>query len=206
MNPTRPILLAALACCLALSPAVRAQAPAPWAPARQYSADQVITLKDGRTITSKSSMDNGKLRTEISTNGMNMVSIIRPDLKKLYTIMPGQKMVMEMTLNPDKLQQYKAATGEDAKFELVGPEVLDATPVLKYKMTSGKDAKVFFWWIDATTKVPLKMTAEDGSFTLVWKNYKAGPQDASLFEPPADYQVIQMPGAPSGGGPGAPGP
>jgi len=36
-----------------------------------------------------------------------------------------------------------------------------------------------------------------------WSNYTTGPQDATLFEPPAGFQVMQMPagmGMPGGGG------
>jgi hypothetical protein len=36
--------------------------------------------------------------------------------------------------------------------------------------------------------------------TILWKNYKAGPQDAALFEPPADYKVMTMPALPGGAG------
>ncbi len=49
------------------------------------------------------------------------------------------------------------------------------------------------------------MAAEDGKFTIVWKNFQSGPQDPALFEPPADYQKIAMPPIPGmpGGAPGA---
>jgi hypothetical protein len=36
--------------------------------------------------------------------------------------------------------------------------------------------------------------------TMLWKNYKAGPQDPALFEPPADYKVMTMPAMPGGAG------
>jgi hypothetical protein len=37
------------------------------------------------------------------------------------------------------------------------------------------------------------MTADDGATIVHWKNYKAGPQDSSLFQPPAGYAITQMP-------------
>jgi hypothetical protein len=144
----------------------------------------------------------------MNANGMSVIAILLSDQKKMYSVMPAQKMVMEMALDPQRAKQYQNATGDGATFDTVGPDTVDGAACTKYKMTS-KDGKVFYWWINAATKAPVKMAADDGSFTLAWKNYKAGPQDPALFVPPADYQVIQMPtgmsapgGAPGGGAPG----
>jgi hypothetical protein len=71
---------------------------------------------------------------------------------------------------------------------------------MKYKVTSNASNKVSFMWVDAATKAPVKMVAEDGSFTMLWKNYKAGPQDPALFEVPAGYKVMSMQSTPGGAG------
>ena len=203
MNLTRLALLVVTGCSLVLGPSLRAQAPAPWTPDKQFSAEQVITTKEGMTITSKIFVDNGNARSEMNAQGMNVVAIMLPAQKKMYSVMVAQKMVMEMPLNDAQVKKMAATTGGgDAKFELVGPDTVDGTPCTKYKMTVGADPKVFYWWINPATKAPVKMSADDGSFTLAWKNYQAGPQDASLFQPPAGYQVVQVP-APGGGMPDA---
>jgi hypothetical protein len=95
------------------------------------------------------------------------------------------------------MKQLPSTTFNDSKFETVGPDTIDGVACTKYKMTT-KDNKVLFWWVNMATKAPVKVTSDDGSFTILWKNYKAGPQDAALFEPPTDYQVMAMPDAPSG--------
>jgi hypothetical protein len=207
MNPYRLVLLIVAGCCLIANQSLRAQAAAPFTPDKQYSADEIVVTKEGMQITSKVYMDNGKIRSEMNANGMSVIAILLSDQKKMYSVMPAQKMVMEMALDPQRAKQYQNATGDGATFDTVGPDTVDGAACTKYKMTS-KDNKVFYWWINAATKAPVKMTADDGSFTLTWKNYKAGPQDPSLFVPPADYQVMQMPtglsvpgGAPGGGAP-----
>jgi hypothetical protein len=206
MNLTRLVLFIVAGCCLVPNPFARAQAPAaaPFTPDKQYSAEQVISA-NGMTMTTKVFVDNGKVRSETNANGMNVVAIMRPDQKKMYSIMPVQKMVMEMPLNDTQVKKMAAATGSgDAKFTLVGPDTVDGAVCMKYKMTLPDDSKGMFWWVNAATKTPVKAAAEDGTFTMTWKNYKVGPQDAALFEPPADYQVMQMPAtmAPGGGPPG----
>jgi hypothetical protein len=161
--------------------------------AKQYSAEVVITTRNGMTMNNKMFTDGGKIRAETMIQGMQVISIILPDQQKVYQVMPAQKMVMEMPFKPEKYKkQLAAATGPDGTFELVGPDTVDGVAGTKYKVT-GKDGKIFYYWADAASKAPLKMTAEDGSFTMFWKNYQAGPQAAALFEPPADYQKMAMP-------------
>ena len=205
MNLTRLALLVVAGCSLVLNP-LHAQTPPPWTPDKQFSADQVITTKDGMTIQSKVYVDSGKIRTDIDAHGMSMSSIILPDEKKMYTVMQQQKMVMEMPLSDAKAKQAAAAAGGgNAKFELVVPDTVDGTATTKYKMTTDNSTKVFFWWINPATHSPVKMAADDGSVTMSWKNYKTGAQDPALFQPPSGYQVMQMPAGMSmpGGGGGA---
>jgi hypothetical protein len=208
MHLTRVALLVVAGWTLLLQP-LHAQAPAPWTPDKQYSADQVMTTKDGTTMNTKVFVDSGKIRTETNAHGMNMVAIMLPAEKKMYTVMVDQHMVMEMPLNDARAQQMAAATGSgNAKFDLVGPDAVDGVATIKYKMTTANNPKAIFWWINPATKSPVKMASEDGDFTLTWKNYKPGPQDPTLFQPPAGWQVVQMPGGmgmPGSGGPGGAG-
>lgn len=196
MNPYRLMLAVVVGCCLSGFQTLSADTP-PFAFSKQYSADMVITSKEGQTMTNKIYVDSGKIRTDINANGMQVSSIVRPDLKKVYSVMTAQKMVMEMPYDPDKYKkQMAAAAGPEGKFETVGPESVEGVACTKYKVTSS-EGKVVFYWIDVATKAPVKMASEDGSFSVLWKNYKDGAQDAALFEPPADYKVMTMPAMPS---------
>lgn len=193
MNPYRFLLALVVGCCVLSIKPLTAQMPvSPFAAHQQFSAEQTTTTKEGVTATSKIYMDNGKVRSEITTHGMQVISIIRPDLKKMYTVMPVQKMAMEMPYDPAKIKQRMPASEADGKVEVVGPDVVDGVACTKSKITS-KEGKIFFYWVNASTLVPVKMAAEDGAFTMIWKNYQAGPQDASLFEAPSDYRLMTMP-------------
>lgn len=193
MNSSRLLPALLLGCCLLLTRPLHAQ-DSPFGPGKQFSADQTITTKEGKTITDKIYMDDGKVRTEMSMSGMQIISIIRPDLKKIYTVMDAQKMVMEMPYDAAKIMKNLPPTTGDGKFETIGPDTVDGVACTKYKVTN-KNGKVFFMWNDAAKKTPVKMTSEDGTFVMLWKNYQAGPQPASLFEPPSGYQVMAMPAA-----------
>jgi hypothetical protein len=213
MNFSRLALLVVAGCCVVLNP-LRAQTPAPapaptlapWTPDKQFKADQVITTKNGMTINCKVYVDTGKIRTESDAHGMTVVAIILIAEKKMYTVMDQEKMVMEIPLNDAKAREMQAATGGgDAKFEIMGPDAVDGVTYTKEKMTVGNDPKVYYWWIDRGANVPVKMASAERSFSVVFRNYQTGPQDASLFQPPAGYQVMKMPAGmhfPGGGGAG----
>lgn len=163
-----------------------------------------MTAPGGMTITSKVFADNGKMRSEVTANGMQMISIIRPDLQKSYSVMVAQKMIMEMPYDPAKAKQMMS-TQPEGKTEVVGPDTVDGIACTKYKVTTPEN-KVVFMWTDAAKKIPVKMAAEDNTFTILWKNFKAGPQPASLFELPTGYQKMEMPSMPGMPGGGAPPP
>ncbi len=178
------------------------QEMSPFGMDKQFSADQVITTKDGTTVNSKVFMDGGKVRMEISTQGMNMISLVLPAEQKAYSIMPDQKMVMVMPYDPSK-NKNPAADAINTKFDPVGPDIAEGVPCIKYKGVS-PDNKVFFLWSSVAGKTPVKMAAEDGSFSLLWKNYHAGPQDPALFTVPSGYQTMTLPSVPGLPGGAAP--
>jgi hypothetical protein len=197
MKSFRLLLLFVVGCCFfPCEPAWAQVASSAYTFPKQFSADEIATTKDGATITMKTFMDSGKIRTEINSNGMQMVSILRPDQQKMYSVMTAQKMVMVMPLDAAKLKQMlPPGSGGDAKMETVGPDTVDGLAAIKYKITSDS-GKVVFLWVGVASQFPVQAAADDGSFTLVYKNFQTGPQDAALFEPPSGYQVMNMPSSP----------
>jgi hypothetical protein len=200
MHLIRFALLALAGCALLLHP-LRAQAPAPWTPDKQFSADQVITAANNPPANNKIYVDNGKIRMDSTVNGTGVVAIILTAEKKMYALVADQKIVMSRPMTDAQVQQAAAGMGSgDATFVLIGPDTLDGTACLEYKMTTSSDRNPTYWWINAATKAPVKVTADGGATTVLWKNYKAGPQDPALFQVPADYHVMQMTPVPATGG------
>ena len=205
MNSLRLALAIVAGCCLLRpTPLPADDTAAPFAMEKHYSADLTIMTKEGMSVESKNYVDGDKMRSDATMNGMDMSIIVRKDEQKIYNVMNTQKMVMVMPYDPSKVAGRTAASfGPEGKFTLIGPDSVDGVACTKYSVTSDKTKQVFFFWLDPVRKVPLQMSAADGSFTVKWKNFNAGPQDPSLFEPPADYQVMQMPsipGMPGGAG------
>ncbi len=192
MNLSRRTLIVWLVGCLIGGQALPAQEPVAFS--KQFTAEMLITAQNGTELKEKIYTDNGRVRLEMDASGVPMTMIVRPDQQKIYTIMEAQKMIMVMPYDARKLEEQMAfATGLDRKYQNLGPEVIDGVACTKYQFTS-EQGKVYDLWADTARKIPIKMSAEDHSFSMVFKDYQIGPQDAALFAvPAAGYQIMSMP-------------
>jgi hypothetical protein len=163
----------------------------PFTMGKQFSADQTITSKNG-VLAAKVYVDSGKVRLEFSGRGTQTINIIRPDLQKIYAVLPEQKLIMEVPYGrAGIIKRMSVVDGPAGKFELLGPDLMGGVACTKYKVTSA-DGRVNFLWINPAKQAPVKMDMF-GAFTIQWTNYRLGPQDVALFDPPTDYKSMKMP-------------
>lgn len=165
-----------------------------------YSADYVMETEEG-AMRGKTFVAPGKERREdAGTGGVSTVTIRRDDLKKMWILMPAERMYMEMnTGQPDP--SGRAATNPDdydAEMTVVGPERLAGLDTIKHKVVmTGKDGTRMggFWWI-TSDGIPVKMdmlAKEAGSKMRLKQelsNIEIGPQAADLFEIPEGYNSM----------------
>ncbi|MFT3830614.1 MAG: DUF4412 domain-containing protein [Opitutaceae bacterium] len=145
---------------------------------KAYSVETVTTVA-GTTSATKLFVDGDKMRTEMDANGMQMISIIRTDKKVSYTLMPAQKMVME---NPIPDVPAAAQAAPEPTWEKVGSANVNGVACTEYKVTTGADVAHYFLNGD---NLLVRLATKD--MTMDYKNFKAGAQDAALFEVPAGY-------------------
>lgn len=172
---------------------IQAQNPElPWA--QQLSATQVITMQ-GTTLTTKVNVDHGRVRSETTLEGMNMITIILPEKKLLYSIMPQQKMIMEIPLDMSAQQDPLSMDPASLKHELLGEEMRGGVLCNKYKLSTASSKPQIFW-INKNTQAPVEMSVEDGTVNVQWKDVVIGPQPDSLFMIPSGYSKIAAPQKP----------
>jgi len=159
--------------------------------ALDFSADIVSTSKDGK-FTGKIFATQDKIRTEMA----DVVSIVRMDKKVMWVIMPGQNMYMEQPIDPAMLASgaSEKVPGEIER-KLLGSEPIDGRPTDKYRITyeSNGARQSILQWSDTATSFPVKVSAEDGSWVMEYKNLKVGPPDPTIFEVPEGYSKFAMP-------------
>ncbi|HRZ86801.1 MAG TPA: DUF4412 domain-containing protein [bacterium] len=160
--------------------------------AGDFTAD-MTTDAGGSVFTGKLYVSKDKMRMEMPM----AVTITRIDTKKVFILMPEQKMYMEQPFDPRKTVGAADKVPGETKREPLGEEPVGGVPADKYRIsyTLNGETSAVIQWVDKKTGVALKTAAEDGSWQMELSNVKTGPLDGSLFEIPADYTALpSMPG------------
>jgi outer membrane lipoprotein-sorting protein len=163
-----------------------------------FQADVIVKnsmMPDG-SMQSKIYMDgNDRIRTESNIQGVQAIAIFRRDKNVMYTLMPAQKMAMEMPMTD--VPDFVPDTTKGPKPERLGEETVDGVACVKWKFKSDTPgAEESFFWVDKQTNFPVKMRTADGATEVIWKNVSTAKPDSSLFEVPGDYKKQAMPQMP----------
>lgn len=181
--------------CLALSlsgcisPVDAATLPVPTV---EYSADRTIETGQG-SFEGKIYAAKDKERTETSMQGMDSVMIVRKDQQLGWMLMPAQRMYQKLDFQ--QAQKRSGSQPNDVEITEVGGDTVEGIAATKYKMIM-KDGSAggFLWITPEGITVKMDMLSKDGRdknrTTVTLKNLVIGPQDAALFDPPADYKAM----------------
>jgi outer membrane lipoprotein-sorting protein len=169
-----------------------------WAGAAQgaeFSAT-MIAKSGGQETQGKIFVKGDKIRNEMEAGGRTQISIIRPDKKMMWLIMPAEKSYMEMPLNPQATRQMMIKKpGEQVKMKLLGKETVNGYETEKYESSVKHRGKMVtdYIWLSKKLGMPVKVAAADGSYSMEYRDIKEGGVADALFEPPQGYRKMQMP-------------
>jgi hypothetical protein len=164
--------------------------------AAEFTAN-VVTKSGGKEIPGKVYVKGQKARHEIKIAGQTNIQILRPDKNLIWVVIPQQKAYMEMPLTRESQEKMflNVTEKQKAKMKKVGTETVNNFACDKYETTlthQGKPTK-FYIWIATDLGTPIKLAAQDGSFSSECKDIKTGGVSDSLFEPPQGYKKIKIP-------------
>ena len=163
----------------------------------EFSADVINKSKSG-VMTSKLYMKDKKMRMDMP--GQDMYNITRQDKKLTWTVMPSQKMYMEMAFQEPRDIPERKVAGEVSR-KLVGRETIDGHPTEKYEVTytDADKQQRMYQWMATDINFPVKMAAIDGSWSMEYRNIKMGPPADALFEIPSGFKKMTLPTMPGAG-------
>lgn len=136
-----------------------------------------------------------KQRVEANVMGQEVVNIMDFETKKIFNVLPAQKMVMIMSIDSAQLPMDPSKMIQEANsanFKEIGPEEVEGQKTIKYDMLDEAGTKTASIWVAAETRYPVKLVPAEGDTTVTWSNMVETKPDAALFEAPKDYQVIDM--------------
>ena len=196
MKKTRMLLMV-----VAITMTGAAQAAGPSRSQAEYSADSVMETAE---ISMKGHVYYTPARerreTVMDSGGDKMIMITRHDKKVAWTLMPSEKMYMEMSIAQANAKEKTDPSQYKIEQTVVGPETVNGVHTTKNKiiMTGPKGEKMggFMWVTKENIVVKMDAIAIDKKEKLRFKteltNLKVGKQDAALFEIPSGYTKMSM--------------
>jgi outer membrane lipoprotein-sorting protein len=177
--------------------------------AAEFSADMVhkmgTMVKEGKVY-----VKGTKMRTE---SGMGQgISIVDGTTGTVWVLQPAQKMYMEMKKGAHQPMQTTQSDEELAKLadkKHLGTETVNGYQCEKYLYTyRDKALGTMTMWVATKLGHAIKMVhqSREGESSFEYRNIKEGGVADSLFQVPAGYTKMEMPGMPGMGkgmGPGA---
>ena len=150
-------------------------------------------------MTGKIYVKGTKMRMEMNTPGGPVVTIALPDVGKSLMLQTGSKMYMEMSIdasssipNMTETDFEKIADKNHLGSEKVNGYNCDKYEIIYHDKSMGKMTQ----WFSKKLNYPIKMVyqGQGGEMITEYKNIKEKGIKDSLFQVPAGYQKIDIPG------------
>ncbi len=164
------------------------------AAAAQFSAAMLI--KDGdRVVSGRIYVQDGKMRQEFTDAEGQTVTIVRPDQKVIWFIMPLERAYAEMPLKGKLPGQFIQIPKDALTKRLVGKETVEGYEAEKYEITvrgrSGPEKQTI--WLATKLETPVKLIAKERNFSVEYKSIREGAQAERLFNLPPGYKKLVSP-------------
>lgn len=163
----------------------------------EFSADFTMA-ENGNVVTGKTFIKGNKIRKEAAVQGEKVITILRPDKKVAWTLMPDEKQYIEIGLTFDPARPSADAGTEYAYDQkTTGHEKVNGydCDVIQYTYKK-KIYGVLVQWFSSKLNCAIKYQTKDTNgkvtSTQEYKNIKTGKVADSLFEIPSGYTKFSM--------------
>jgi len=161
----------------------------------EFAAQMVVKDRD-KTMPGKIFFQNGKMRQEFVDEEGRTITIVRPDLKVIWVIMPLERTYLEIPFKGRLPGQFIQIPPDAIAKRLLGTETVNGYVADKYEVTvrqgeAGVSKQTV--WVAKKLNVPIKMVTAGRDFSLEYRNIKEGGLAALMFDPPKGYTKTTSP-------------
>jgi len=157
----------------------------------EFSALMMVK-DDAKIMPGKIQVSDGKLRQEFADEGGQTITIVRPDLKVVWVILPRQRSYMEIPLTTKLPGQFIQIPPQALQKRLVGQERLNGYDTEKYEVSVpvGRNLEKQTYWVAAKLGLPIKMECRERQFSLEYKSIREEKVPDRLFALPPGLQKL----------------
>ena len=160
----------------------------------EFSASMLV--KDGpKTFPGKIYVSDGKMRQEFIDERGQTVTIVRPDKKVVWVVIPPSHTYLEMPLTKNLPGQFLQMPPRAMNKHLVGHDLIAGYETDKYQVTvpGERRSEIQTYWMAKKLGLPIKMECRERQFSLEYTSIKEEKLPERLFEPPPGYRKTTTP-------------
>jgi hypothetical protein len=157
----------------------------------EFSALMLVT--DGtKSMPGKIYVSDGKMRQEFLDKGGQTITIVRPDQKVVWVILPWQHIYMEMPLRIKLPGQFIQIPPQALGKHRVGQERINGYEAEKYEVSVpvGGSLEKQTYWLATKLGLPIKMECRQRHFSLEYKSIREGKIPEQRFNLPPGVQKV----------------
>lgn len=157
----------------------------------EFSASMLVK-DDAKIMPGKIQVTNGKLRQEFTDERGQTITIVRPDLKVVWVILPFQGSYVEMPLTTKLPGQFIQIPPGAVGKRLVGHEQLNGYDTEKYELSVpvGRRLEKQVYWVAPKLGLPIKMECRERQFSLEYRSIREEKVPDRLFNLPPGLQKL----------------
>ena len=139
----------------------------------EFSASMLVK-DDAKIMPGKIQVSNGKLRQEFTDERGQTITIVRPDLKVVWLILPGRGSYMEIPLTTKLPGQFIQIPPQAVGKRQVGQERLNGYDTEKFEVSVpvGRGLEKQTYWVAAKLGLPIKMECRERQFSLEYQSIR----------------------------------
>jgi hypothetical protein len=151
----------------------------------EFSA-QMIVKDGGKIFPGRIFVNDGKMRQEFVDDRGRTVTIVRPDKKEVWVLIPPHQTYLEMPLKSRLPGQFIQIPPQATNKHLIGHDLISGYETDKYQVLVPEDRRceIQNYWVAKKLGVPIKMECRERGFSLEYKDIKEGKVPERLFELP----------------------
>ena len=157
----------------------------------EFSASMMVK-DDAKIMPGKIQVSDGKLRQEFADERGQTITIVRPDLKVVWVILPRQGSYMEILLTTKLPGQFIQIPPQALQKRLVGQERLNGYDTEKYEVSVpvGRGLEKQTYWVAVKLGLPIKMECRERQFSLEYKSIREEKVPDRVFALPPGLQKL----------------
>jgi hypothetical protein len=161
--------------------------------ARGAEFSAMMMVKDAaKVMPGKIYVHDGKMRQEFVDEAGQTITIVRPDLKVVYVILPRQGTYIELPLQHKLPGQFLQIPPRALGKHQVGQERVDGYDTEKFEVSVpvGRSLEKQTYWVAPKLGLPIKMECRERQFSLEYKSIREEKVPDRLFALPPGLQKL----------------